>query len=56
MNKPNNSTTSPELQVFMNLHQIKTLSALLEHDNVTLLEMQGFGWRLMKEVLDLREI
>ena len=56
MNKPNNSITRQELQVFMDLHEIKSLGALLEYDNVTLLEMQGFGWRLMKEVLDLREI
>ncbi len=55
MDEPNNSITSHELKVFMELHQIKTVSALLEHDNLTLLKMKGFGWRLMKEVSGLRK-
>lgn len=56
MNKPNNISTSPELQVFMDLHKIKSVSELLKHDDVDLLYMEGFGWRLMKEVLGLRKI
>ena len=46
---------SPELEKFMNLHQL-TLTALLSHEDAALLAMDGFGWRLMKEVLELREV
>ena len=47
---------SPELAVFMEYHHISTVSLLLKIDNEDLLQMDGFGWRLMKEVLQLRKI
>jgi|APLak6261664116_1056043.scaffolds.fasta_scaffold00282_5 hypothetical protein len=46
---------SPELQQFMELHSIPNLSVLLEIDDEKLLKMDLFGWRLMREVLVLRE-
>lgn len=56
MNKPNHSSSSPELKAFMQHHQMQDLSSLLQHDDAALLKMEGFGWRLMKEVLGLRQI
>lgn len=56
MNKPNHRSISPELKVFMALHQMQDLTALLQHEDAALLKMEGFGWRLMKEVLGLRQI
>jgi hypothetical protein len=50
------TTISPELQRFMDAQKITTIAALLLIDNETLLEMDGFGWRMMKEVLTLRKI
>ena len=47
---------SPELAVFMEHHHISTVSLLLKIDNDALLQMDGFGWRLMKEVLQLRKV
>lgn len=47
---------SPELQEFMDTHKIPTMAALLAIDNEHLLGMEGFGWRLLKEVLQLRKI
>lgn len=47
---------SPELQRFMNAQKIPSVTALLLIDNETLLGMDGFGWRMMKEVLKLREV
>lgn len=46
---------SPELQRFMELHFIPNLVELLKIDDEKLLEMDLFGWRLMREVLVLRE-
>ena len=46
---------SPELQRFMELHSIPNLAALLKIDDEKLLEMDLCGWRLMREVLVLRE-
>lgn len=45
---------SQELERFMQLHSILSLDDLLAINNEDLLEMDGFGWKLMKEVLDLR--
>ena len=56
MKQPNKIITSPELDFFMQLHKMDDLSELLQHDDATLLKMEGFGWRLMKEVLGLRKI
>jgi hypothetical protein len=47
---------SPELQRFMDAQKIPSISALLLIDNETLLGMDGFGWRMMKEILKLREV
>ncbi|WP_164905469.1 hypothetical protein [Flavobacterium sufflavum] len=47
---------SSELQEFMNAQQIPSVAALLLIDNESLLGMEGFGWRLLKEVLKLREV
>lgn len=47
---------SPELQEFMNAQKIPSVAALLVIDNERLLGMEGFGWRLLKEVLGLRKI
>jgi len=47
---------SPELQEFMTAQKIPSVVALLRIDNERLLGMEGFGWRLLKEVLQLRKI
>ena len=49
-------TLSQELERFMQLHSIMSLDNLLAISNEDLLEMDGFGWKMMKEVLTLREI
>ena len=46
---------SEELEVFMKLHNL-SIADLLQCDDAALLKMEGFGWRLMKEVLKLREV
>lgn len=52
----NEIVISPELKSFMNYHKITNVANLLSIDDYTLLEMIGFGWRMMKEVLGLRKI
>ncbi len=47
---------SPELQEFMSTQKIPSVAALLVIDNERLLGMEGFGWRLLKEVLRLRKV
>ena len=47
---------SPELQEFMNTQKIPSVADLLVIDDEGLLGMEGFGWRLLKEVLQLRKI
>ncbi|WP_221178037.1 hypothetical protein [Flavobacterium psychrophilum] len=47
---------SPELEIFMTHQKIPSKVALLLIDNETLLGTEGFGWRLMKEVLRLRQV
>jgi hypothetical protein len=47
---------SPELEFFMKLNEIPDTIALLAISNEDLLQMNGFGWRLMKQVLGLRKI
>ena len=56
MNAKQEEVVSPELQEFMDIQKIPSLAALLVIDNEHLLEMEGFGWRLLKEVLGLRKI
>lgn len=51
----NETVISPELQRFMELHTILDLPSLLQIEDETLLGMDGFGWRMMREVLELRE-
>lgn len=51
----NEIVISPELQRFMELHTIPNLISLLQIEDETLLKMAGFGWRMMREVLELRE-
>jgi hypothetical protein len=48
-------TISDELNDFMQHHGIKTLVDLLSIADENLLSMDGFGWRMMREVLILRE-
>ena len=47
---------SPELAVFMEYHHILSIVLLLKINDEALLQMEGFGWRLMKEVLQLRKV
>ncbi|WP_281298840.1 hypothetical protein [Flavobacterium limnophilum] len=47
---------SPELEYFMEENEISSVDAMLNIDNEDLLQMEGFGWRMMKEVLSLRKI
>lgn len=49
------TTISPELQRFMGLHKIPSISELLLINDETLLTMDSFGWRMLKEVLKLRQ-
>ena len=49
------TTISPELKRFMELHKIQNLISLLQIEDEILLGMAGFGWRMMREVLELRE-
>ena len=51
----NETVISPELQRFMELHKIINLILLLQIEDEILLAMDGFGWRMMREVLELRE-
>jgi hypothetical protein len=56
MKEKKETNRSPELEFFMKLNKIPDTIALLEISNEDLLQMNGFGWRLMKEVLGLRKI
>lgn len=49
------TTISSELQRFMDLHKIPSISELLLINDEALLAMDGFGWRMLKEVLKLRQ-
>lgn len=51
----NEIVISPELQLFMEFHKIRNLDSLLQIEDEVLLGMAGFGWRMMREVLVLRE-
>jgi alkylation response protein AidB-like acyl-CoA dehydrogenase len=51
----NETIISPELQRFMELHKIPNLTLLLQIEDEILLGMVGFGWRMLREVLELRE-
>ena len=51
----NESVISPELQRFMGMHKILNLISLLQIEDEILLGMDGFGWRMMVQVLTLRK-
>jgi hypothetical protein len=51
----NETLISPELKRFMELHKIPNLISLLRIEDEILLGMDGFGWRMMAEVLTLRK-
>lgn len=46
---------TPEMKVFMVRQNMATLEDLLSVEPEDLLKLEGFGWRLMKQVLELRE-
>ena len=52
----NEIVISPELRRFMEMHKIPNLMSLLQIEDEILLGMAGFGWRMMREVLELREL
>ncbi|MBK8600829.1 MAG: hypothetical protein IPN80_10045 [Flavobacterium sp.] len=56
MNSNELTPISPELEDFMKLQKFSSLAELLAIDDEDLLALDGFGWRLMKEVLGLRKI
>ena len=56
MNSNEFTSISPELEDFMKLQKFSSLAELLAIDDEDLLALDGFGWRLMKEVLGLRKI
>lgn len=47
---------SPELERFMNQNGFSNLDDLFAIEDEDLLQIPGFGWRMMKEVLLLREV
>ena len=51
----NETVISLELQRFMELYKIPNLVSLLQIEDEILLRMDGFGWRMMAEVLTLRK-
>jgi len=40
----------------MKQNELSSIDALLSIENEDLLQMDGFGWRMMKEVLSLRKV
>jgi hypothetical protein len=47
---------SDKLQAFMVLNNIQSVAELVALDDEVLVEMPGFGWHLLKEILLLRKI
>ena len=47
---------SSELEHFMLINNIITLVELVALPDEVLVEMPGFGWRLLKEILSLRKV
>lgn len=56
MKKHKTLQASPELVEFMEYHHLSSVAVLLKIKNEKMLQMVGFGWRLMKEVLQLRKV
>lgn len=49
-------TPSAELLTFLKLNNLQTLADLLSITDDDLLKMRGFGYRILKEILQLRKI
>jgi len=56
MNANQNAMPSTELKEFMEVNNIRTLDELLALPDETIVEMPGFGWHLLKEILLFRKI
>ena len=56
MNKQDDKQISAELEVFMLLNKLQSQEELLLIPDEVLVEMPGFGWHLLKEILLLRKI
>ncbi len=56
MNKQDDKQISAELQSFMLLNKIQSIEELLLIPDEVLVEMPGFGWHLLKEILLLRKV
>ena len=56
MHKQNDKQPSSELQAFMLINTIESLEELLSISDEVLVEMPGFGWHLLKEILLLRKV
>ncbi|MGL5111755.1 MAG: hypothetical protein ACRC6O_03830 [Flavobacterium sp.] len=56
MNTPSDYTPSSELLGFLKLNNLQTLAELLSVSDEALLTMRGFGYRILKEILQLRKI
>jgi len=56
MHKQNVKQPSAELQAFMLLNKIESIAELLSFADEVLIEMPGFGWHLLKEILLLRKV
>ena len=52
----NQKKLSQELQEFMMLNKIFTLNELLLIKEENLITMDGFGWRILKEILKLGQV
>ena len=51
----NETVISPDLQKFMKLNNIEKLQDLLIIEDKYYLEMACFGWRILREILELRD-
>lgn len=49
-------TPSAELLTFLKLNNLQTLAELLSIPDDDLLKMRGFGYRILKEILQLHKI
>ncbi len=49
-------TPSTELLTFMKFNNLQTLAELLSISDEVLLKKRGFGYRILKEILQLRKI
>lgn len=56
MHKQNEKQPSAELKGFMLLNKIESIAELLSFADEVLIEMPGFGWHLLKEILLLRKV